>query len=274
MQLSFEQDNVGAIYKGETVAAPTDLFIPPDALELWLDAFEGPFDLLLYLIRKNHFDILDIPLSEIARQYMSYVDVLKKDRFELASDYLVMAAWLAEIKSRLLLPKHPTVEEEEEGTDPRQELMERLQLYAQYKEAAQALQLLPRFEEEIFPITPVLPELIVNEALPEVHIDQLTAALKRLLKDQAHYTQHVITTEVLSVQERMVNILDCLSDVAFISFEKVLNLKEGKLGVVVSFMAILELTKQQMVEIVQDDAYGTIHLRLKWGSLISKPPNF
>ncbi|GAA5103250.1 segregation and condensation protein A [Wohlfahrtiimonas larvae] len=264
MLFEAEQDNVGAIYRGEPVQLPLDLFIPPDALELWLEAFEGPFDLLLYLIRRNNFDILDIPISEITRQYMAYVDLLKKDRFELASDYLVMAAWLAEIKSRLLLPKHPTIEDDsEEESDPRKELIERLQLYAQYKQAAMDMDALPRFNEHIFSISPALPELIREDRLPQIHIDELTAALKKLLKNQAHFTQHVITTEVLSVQERMVNILDHLSDVSFLSFEKILNLQEGKLGIVVSFIAILELSKQQMIEIVQDNAYGTINLKLK-----------
>ena len=263
MLFEAEQDNVGAIYRGEPVQLPLDLFIPPDALELWLEAFEGPFDLLLYLIRRNNFDILDIPISEITRQYMAYVDLLKKDRFDLASDYLVMAAWLAEIKSRLLLPKHSTVDDADEENDPRKELIERLQLYAQYKQAAMDMDALPRFDEEIFPTSPSLPELIREERLPQLHIDELTAALKKLLKEQAHFTQHVITTEVLSVQERMVNILDHLNDVSYLSFEKVLNLKEGKLGIVVSFIAILELSKQQMIDIVQDSAYGMINLKLK-----------
>lgn len=260
---SVEQGEAGAIFRGEPVQLPLDLFIPPDALELWLEAFEGPFDLLLYLIRRNNFDILDIPISEITKQYMRYVDLLKKDRFELASDYLVMAAWLAEIKSRLLLPKHPTLEDVEVGTDPRQELIERLQLYAQYKQAAIDLDALPRFHEDTFPITPSLPELIREARLPQVHIDELTAALKKLLKEHSHFTQHVITTEVLSVQERMVRILDCLSDINYVPFENILNIQEGRLGIVVSFMAILELSKQQMVEIVQNNAYGEINLRLK-----------
>lgn len=263
MAVEIEQENIGAMYRGESVQLPLDLFIPPDALELWLEAFEGPFDLLLYLIRKNNFDILDIPISEITQQYMGYVELLKKDRFELASDYLVMAAWLAEIKSRLLLPKHPSIEEGEEGNDPRQELIERLQLYAQYKQAAVDIGALPRFYEETFPITPVLPELIREDRLPQIHVDELMEALKKLLKEQSHFTQHVITTEVLSVQERMVNILEHLSDTSYVSFEKVLNLKEGKLGIVVSFIAILELAKQQMIEIVQEGAYNVINLRLK-----------
>lgn len=262
MPLEFEQDGIGAIYRGEPVQLPLDLFIPPDALELWLEAFEGPFDLLLYLIRKNNFDILDIPLSEITRQYMGYVDLLKKDRFELASDYLVMAAWLAEIKSRLLLPKHPTSEDADEGNDPRQELIERLQLYAQYKQAAIDLDILPRYGEDTFHVAPLIPDLIKEERLPQIHIDELTAVLKRLLKEQSHFTQHVIMTEVLSVQERMASILDYLSDVAYLSFEKILNLQEGKVGIVVSFIAILELSKQNMIEIIQDHAYSSIKLKL------------
>lgn len=263
MAVQVEQEDFGGIYRGEPVQLPLDLFIPPDALELWLEAFEGPFDLLLYLIRKNNFDILDIPISDITKQYMEYVDLLKKDRFELASDYLVMAAWLAEIKSRLLLPKHPMIEDSDDENDPRQELIERLQLYAQYKQAAIDLCGLPRFYEEIYPITPALPEFIKEERLPQIHINELTDALKNLLKEQAHFTQHVITTEVLSVQERMVNILEYLSDTSYIAFEKVLNLQEGKLGIVVSFIAILELAKQQMIEILQDAAYGVINLKLK-----------
>ncbi len=262
MTVEIEQENIGAIYKGEPVQLPLDLFIPPDALELWLEAFEGPFDLLLYLIRRNNFDILDIPISEITRQYMAYVDLLKKDRFELASDYLVMAAWLAEIKSRLLLPKHPTIDDTEEENDPRKELIERLQLYAQYKQAAMDLDALPRYQEEISPVKYGMPELVREERLPQLHIDELTAALKKLLKEKVHYTHHVITTEVLSVQERMVSILDHLSDSDYLTFERVLNLQEGKLGIVVSFIAILELGKQQMIEIVQKNAYSPIQLKL------------
>ncbi len=252
-----------ALYKGAPVQLPLDLFIPPDALELWLEAFEGPFDLLLYLIRKNNFDILDIPIAEITHQYMEYVNLLKKDRFELASDYLVMAAWLAEIKSRLLLPKHPIENEnEDESYDPHKELIERLQLYAQYKQAALELQSMPRFDEEIFPTTPALPDLATDAPLPSISIEELTAALKKLLKEQTHYVQHTVTTETLSVQERMVDILDRLNDREFVSFESLLNLKEGRLGIVVSFMSILELAKQQMILIEQTKAYATIHIKL------------
>ncbi len=250
-------DNI--LFKGEPVQLPLDLFIPPDALELWLDEFEGPLDLLLHLIRKNHFDILDIPISEIANQYMEYIHYLEAERFELASEYLVMAAWLAEIKSRILLPR-PELEEDEEEEDPRLELMRRLQIYAQYKEVAIKLSELKMMERDTFYTQPELPKIDVTPPPPEVSVDMLVDALKKLLAKATLTQKHTIQREQISIEERMHDILTLITTESTepIPFEKLFKPEEGRYGITISFLSILELTRNQEITLTQESAYAPI----------------
>lgn len=253
-------DNI--LFKGEPVQLPLDLFIPPDALEVWLDEFEGPLDLLLHLIRKNHFDILDIPISDIAKQYMDYIHYLEAERFELASEYLVMAAWLAEIKSRILLPR-PELDDEGEEEDPRLELMRRLQIYAQYKEVAKELSELKMMERDTFKTQPELPKIDVTPPPPEVSVEMLVSALKKLLAKAALTQKHTIQREQISIEERMHDILSLISSAnneAPIPFEKLFNPKEGRYGITISFLSVLELARNQQITLFQNTAYAPIFI--------------
>lgn len=238
---------------------PTDLYIPPEALLVFLEAFEGPLDLLLYLIKKQNIDILDIPLAEITRQYVEYVELMKELRLELAAEYLVMAAMLAEIKSRMLLPRTST--EEEEETDPRSELIRRLQEYERYKQAAENLDTLPRCEREIFTIAPEIPDLKITRPLPQVELRELIMVFQTVLKRAELNAEHHIKREVLSIRERMTIILTKLRECEFAPFESLFTVEEGRMGVVVSFIAILELVKQTMIEIIQTEPFTPIHVR-------------
>lgn len=252
-----------SLFKGEPVQLPLDLFIPADALEILLDHFEGPLDLLLYLIKKNHFDILDIPISAIAKQYTDYVLLLDKNRFDLASEYLVMAAWLAEIKSRLLLPKVPNPNAaNDEDFDPRAELIRRLQEYERFKNAALALDCIPRLERDLYLSNSMLPPLETRIIAPEVNINELLLALRGVLTRSSVNQNHMISREALSVRERMSAILDKLHHINFIRFETLFEISEGRLGVAVSFVAVLEMLKLQQLEIVQNGAYAPIYVRL------------
>ncbi len=243
-----------AIIAGEPYRdLPPDLFIPPDALELLLDSFSGPFDLLLYLIRRQNIDILDIPIASITQQYMQYINLMKEQRLELAADYLVMAAMLAEIKSRLLLPPNLKPEEEIEE-DPRLLLVKKLQLYEQFKTAALELDNLPRLERDIFRFSLPVPDLKKELVHPQVELASLVLIMEELLKKQGHFIHHSISREPLSVKERMDTILEKLKQHKILSFNQLFIREEGRKGVVVSFLAILELAKQALIYIIQVDA--------------------
>ena len=247
------------IYGEAYSQAPQDLYIPPDALEVILEAFEGPLDLLLYLIRKQNIDILDIPVADITQQYMQYVELMKSVRLELAAEYLVMAAMLAEIKSRMLLPRSNTDIEDEE--DPRAELVRRLQEYERFKEAAERLDELPRVGREVFlPLIDVSKTQHIKQ--PSVGMDELLYALADVLKRSELYESHQVSKETLSTRERMSLILERLSTDEYTAFSSLFTLKEGRSGVVVTFIAILELVKEALIELVQNQPYGEIHLRI------------
>jgi segregation and condensation protein A len=246
-----QQEMPLAVVHGQPVLQiPQDLYIPPDALEVILDAFEGPLDLLLYLIRRQNLDILDIPVAEITRQYVDYINVMQELRFELAAEYLVMAAILAEIKSRMLLPR-PAAEEGEEG-DPRAELVRRLQEYERFKQAAEDLDTLPRLDRDTTPVQAHVPERASVKLPPPVELKEMLLALYDVLKRAELYTGHAIKREALSVRQRMGDVLTRLEDGKFHRFESMFTAEEGKLGVLVTFLAMLELAKEQLLDIVQE----------------------
>jgi segregation and condensation protein A len=249
-----------ALVRGAPVTElPKDLYIPPDALEVFLEAFEGPLDLLLYLIRRQNLDILDIPIAEITRQYMEYVEVMKGLRLELAAEYLVMAAMLAEIKSRMLLPRPNSEDGEEE--DPRAELIRRLQEYERYKKAAEDLDDLPRMERDTYAVNLDAPPRSGPRPQPAVALRELLLALKDVLHRAEMFSHHHVHMEPLSVRERMSDVLSAVKSVKFTSFATLFKPEEGKLGAVVSFLAILELLKETLIEIVQTEPYGPIYVR-------------
>jgi segregation and condensation protein A len=238
---------------------PKDLYIPPDAMEVFLEAFEGPLDLLLYLIKKQNLDILDIPIAEVTRQYMAYVDIMKEVSLELAAEYLVMAALLAEIKSRMLLPRPDNIEGEEE--DPRAELVRRLQEYERIKQAAEELDKLPRHGRDTFTASASIDQMVFEKPEPTLHLKELLTALAEVLKRVELNASHHIKMETLSVRERMTQILTSLQSKDFVVFSALFNANEGRLGIVVTFLAMLELLKHNMIEIVQAAAFGPIHLK-------------
>jgi segregation and condensation protein A len=249
-----------ALVNGQAfLGMPKDLYIPPDAMEVFLDAFEGPLDLLLYLIKKQNLDILDIPIAEVTRQYMEYVELMKAVSLELAAEYLVMAALLAEIKSRMLLPRPDNLNTIEE--DPRAELIRRLQKYERFKQAAADIEQLPRLGRDTFSANAMIDETVFEKPLPNVDLKSLMLALSEVLKRAELNTSHQITREIYSVHERMGIILDSLKDQEFAVFSQLFNLREGRLGVVVTFLAMLELLKDNLIEFVQTVAFGPIHLK-------------
>ncbi len=255
-----QQEMPFAIVEGEPqYTLPKDLYIPPDALEVFLDAFEGPLDLLLYLIRRQNLDILDIPLAEITAQYMEYIEMMRELRLELAAEYLVMAAMLAEIKSRMLLPRPQ--EEEEEGEDPRAELIRRLQEYERFKEAAESLHELPQMGRDVFPVRVEVPHKQVEQKHPEVDLKELLWALRDVLVRADMHSRHHITREPLSLRERMTRVLAAVRPDRFTDFQAFFDVREGRDGVVVTFMAILELLKQRLIEMVQAEPFGPIHVK-------------
>ncbi len=255
-----QQEMPLAIVRGEPVLQmPQDLYIPPDALEVILDAFEGPLDLLLYLIRRQNLDILDIPVAEITRQYVDYIDLMQEMRFELAAEYLVMAAILAEIKSRLLLPRPPDAEGIEE--DPRAELVRRLQEYERFKKAAEDIDALPRLERDTVVVTAFVPDRNIIRLPPPVELRELLLALKDVIKRAELTGHHEIQREALSVRNRMSDVLRGLGDGSFHRFETLFVLEEGRRGVVVTFLAILELAKEQLIEISQGEAFAPIYVK-------------
>ena len=251
------------IYGEPFYEVPQDLYIPPDALEVILEAFEGPLDLLLYLIRKQNIDVLDIPIAKITAQYMDYVELMSAMRLDLAGEYLVMAAMLAEIKSRMLLPR-PAQEDGEEG-DPRAELIRRLQEYERFKQAAQSMDQLPRLQRDYFVPQVEMPEYAQTRPQPEVDLQEVLQAFQSVLTRADMFSSHTIEREALSVRERMSSILEHLQDseAEFVGFASIFDVNEGRMGVVVSFIALLELIKLSLLEFVQHEAYAGIYLRAK-----------
>jgi segregation and condensation protein A len=248
-----------AFVQGEAVTKlPEDLYIPPDALEVFLEAFEGPLDLLLYLIKRQNLDILDIPIAEITRQYVEYVELMKELQLELAAEYLVMAAMLAEIKSRMLLPRPADTEGEEE--DPRAELVRRLQEYERYKQAAEELDDLPRVGRDVFPVEVPGPERQVVSVPPEVSLKEVLLAFRDVMKRAEMFSHHHIQMEPLSVRERMSNVLAQLKPGRFLEFHTLFSLEEGRMGVVVSLLAVLELVKENLAELAQAESFGPIYV--------------
>jgi segregation and condensation protein A len=243
------------------VQLPHDLYIPPDALAVFLDAFEGPLDVLLYLIRRQNMNILEIDVSAITHQYMEYIAGVESMRFELAAEYLVMAATLAEIKSRMLLPRQQIEEDAED--DPRAELIRRLQQYERFKKAAEDIDQMPRQERDVFIADVGMPKLPSVRSYPEVAMVEILRALEAVLKRADMFSSHHVEREKLSTRERMSTILVRLQQGGFIRFESLFLLNEGRLGVVVSFLAVLELVKEQLVDWVQADPLGPIYLRAR-----------
>ena len=233
---------------------PKDLYIPPEALEVFLEAFEGPLDLLLYLIKRQNLDILDIPIAQITEQYMRYIELMESLQLELAGEYLVMAALLAEIKSRMLLPR-PGPEQEEED-DPRAELVRRLQEYERYKQAAEDLDALPRLERDIFTVAAAFPDRRAAVKPPRVTLDTLLRAFAEVLTRATLYAHHHVGRETLSVRERMTLVLERARGGGFIEFRELFRVEEGRAGVVVAFLAILELIRESLLEVAQGDPHG------------------
>ncbi|MBO77981.1 MAG: segregation/condensation protein A [Gammaproteobacteria bacterium] len=255
---------------GESVKQlPTDLYIPPEALEVFLDTFEGPLDLLLYLIRRQNLNILDVKVAVITAQYMEYIDLMQALELELAGEYLLMAAMLAEIKSRMLLPR-PEAEDEED--DPRAELIRRLQEYEQIKTGAERLDDLPRVERELFIAAANKPELVRQHADPDVDFREVLLAMAHVLRRAEMFTEHEIQLEPLSVRERMGNILNRVklsSD--FVPFQELFAAAEGRLGVVVTFLAVMELVRESLLEFQQAEAFAPIHVRAGTGAVQGGP---
>jgi segregation and condensation protein A len=239
---------------------PKDLYIPPHALEVILEAFEGPLDLLLWLIKRQNLDILNIPIAEITRQYVEYVELMKEMELELAAEYLVMAAVLAEIKSRMLLPRPPSVEGEEE--DPRAELVRRLQEYERFKQAAEDIEALPRVGRDVFSGTVEVTERHASRPQPTVDLRELLLAMSEVMKRAEMFAHHHIQREPLSVRQRMSEVLEKLSPDHFTEFTSLFTLEEGRRGVVVTLIAVLELLKQSMIELIQTEAFATLHVKL------------
>ena len=249
-----------AVVQGEAVTElPRDLYIPPYALEVFLEAFEGPLDLLLYLIKRQNLDILDIPIAEITRQYVEYIELMKEIQLELAGEYLLMAAMLAEIKSRMLLPR--PVESGDEEDDPRAELVRRLQEYERYKKGAEEISRMPRMERDIFPVEAELVDKKIVHVLPDLDLKELLVSLKEVLARAEHFEHHLIYREALSVRQRMGELLLTIKGDEFVEFCCLFDPREGRMGVVVTFLALLELLKERLVELVQAESFGQIHVK-------------
>nr|WP_324317355.1 ScpA family protein [Povalibacter sp.] len=261
-----QQEMPFAVVDGEPMTQlPRDLYIPPDALQVFLEAFEGPLDLLLYLIRRQNLDVLDIPIAEITRQYMSYIEVMSELQLELAGEYLLMAAMLAEIKSRMLLPRPPSADGTDEE-DPRAELVRRLQEYERFKKAAEDIDRLPRMERDTMPTSVELVERKVVKIQPQVSLQEMLLALKDVMVRADMFAHHHVQRERLSVRQRMSDILSRMREAAFVEFTTLFRAEEGRMGVTVTFSAILELMKEGLIEIVQAEPYAPLHVRPASGS--------
>jgi segregation and condensation protein A len=250
-----------AVVAGQPVTElPRDLYIPPYALEVFLEAFEGPLDLLLYLIRRQNIDILDIPIAEITRQYVAYIEVMKELQLELAGEYLLMAAMLAEIKSRMLLPRPEAVEDEE--ADPRAELVRRLQEYERFKRAAESVDRLARMERDTWQTRAEVVEKPVTTKLPDLTLKEMLLAFGEVMRRVEMFAHHHIQREPLSVRQRMSEVLARLNQGGFLEFHHLFDAREGRMGVAVTFLAVLELLRESLIEIVQTEAYAPIHIRV------------
>lgn len=250
-----------AVVDGEPITTlPQDLYIPPYALQVFLEAFEGPLDLLLYLIRRQNIDILDIPIAEITQQYVQYIELMSELQLELAGEYLLMAAMLAEIKSRMLLPRPESTEEEDEE-DPRAELVRRLQEYERFKKAASDINELPRLERDVFVATAEAPERKVTKKLPDVTMKELLLAFHDVLKRAEMFSNLHVQREPLSVRQRMSEILSRVKAGSFTGFADLFDPEEGRMGVAVTFIAVLELLREHVVEVVQSEPYAPLHVR-------------
>ena len=260
-QVPAQKEMPFAVVDGEAVTElPQDLYIPPYALQVFLEAFEGPLDLLLYLIRRQNLDVLDIPIAEITHQYVEYIEVMKELQLELAGEYLLMAAMLAEIKSRMLLPR--AVVEEEDEADPRAELVRRLQEYERFKKAAEDLGELPRLERDTHVANVEAPERKVSTKLPDVTLKELLLAFHDVLKRAEMYSNLHLQREPLSVRQRMSEILVRMKGNSFASFADLFDAEEGRMGVAVTFIAILELLRETAIEVVQAEAFAPLHIRV------------
>jgi segregation and condensation protein A len=249
-----------AIINGEPVThLPKDLYIPPQALEVILEAFEGPLDLLLYLIRRQNLDVLDIPLAEITRQYMKYIELMHDLQLELAGEYLVMAATLAEIKSRMLLPRATKLDDSEE--DPRAELVRRLQEYERFKRAAERLDTLPRLDRDVWSAGAELRDRKVVRLVPQVTLQEMLVAFRDVIARSEMFAHHHVQRERLSVRERMTDIVARLENSSFVEFAQLFRPEEGRMGVAVTFIAILELVREGLIDIVQQEPFAPIHVR-------------
>jgi segregation and condensation protein A len=250
-----------AVVEGQPVTElPRDLYIPPQALEVFLEAFEGPLDLLLYLIRRQNLDILDIPIAEITRQYTRYIELMQVLQLELAGEYLLMAATLAEVKSRMLLPR-PAAEAGEDA-DPRAELVRRLQEYERFKRAAEGIDRIARLERDTWVATAELVDRKVTRIAPQVTLQEMLLAFQEVLARSDMFAHHHVQREPLSVRQRMSDVMSALSASSFLDFVRLFRADEGRRGVTVTFVAILELLREGLIEIVQSEAYGPLHVRL------------
>lgn len=258
-----------AMVDGEPITQlPDDLYIPPDALEVFLEAFEGPLDLLLYLIKRQNLDILNIPIAQITHQYVGYIEIMRELQLELAGEYLLMAAMLAEIKSRMLLPR--PVSEDVEEEDPRAELVRRLQEYERYKQAAEDLESLPRMERDHQQTTVEMCERTVVRILPEVTLKELVLSFKDVLARAEMYAHHHVQLEPLSVRQRMSDVLGSLKGGEFAEFTSLFDPTEGRLGVVVTFLAVLELIRESVIELVQATPYAPIHIKSRGAAPVAE----
>jgi segregation and condensation protein A len=249
-----------AVVNGEPVMElPRDLYIPPQALEVFLEAFEGPLDLLLYLIRRRNLAILDIPIAEITRQYVQYIEVMQELQLELAGEYLVMAATLAEIKSRMLLPRPQLAGAEDE--DPRAELVRRLQEYERFKSAAENIDRLPRLERDVWNASADVKDRKVVQLLPQTTLQEMLVAFKEVVVRAEYFARVHVQRERLSVRERMTDILTTLAARRFVEFSELFHIDEGRMGVTVTFVAILELVREELIEIVQAQEFAALHVR-------------
>lgn len=251
-----------AVVQGKAVTQlPQDLYIPPDALEVFLEAFEGPLDLLLYLIKRQNLDILEINVATITEQYMQYVSMMDAMQFELAAEYLLMAAMLAEIKSRMLLPRSQEAEDDEE--DPRAQLIRRLQEYERFKQAAEDIDEIPRLERDVFVAEASPPDLKKERPEPVVEMKEIMLALSEVLRRADMFESHHVHMEKLSTRERMSQVLEKLAPDQFIPFVALFRVEEGRLGVVVTFLAVMELIKESLIELVQTENFGPIHIKAR-----------
>lgn len=248
-----------AVVKGEPMTIPPqDLYIPPDALEIFLDAFEGPFDLLLYLIKRQNLDILTLPIFQITQQYIEYIELMKEMRLELAAEYLVMAAMLAEIKSRMLLPR--PIEDDDED-DPRSELIRRLQEYERFKKVAEEINELPRMYRDIYEVSVIQSEYEYERPQPNIELKDVLFAFREIMQRAQMFASHHIQREPLSVRERMSRILGMLNVEDFVEFNRFFKLDEGRSGVIVTFLALLELIKDHVIELVQSEPFAPIYVK-------------